>query len=171
MLKNFRRKSLQKRITSYVSERDLSGVNSKIRTLGFIVDEGLFSDFEVLFGYAKTLGLQPKNVKVFSYIESKKKLPTLRQNQVYNKDFNWKGELQNANAIDFLNQEFSVLVGYYSGTHEFLDLLVAGSKAQFKVGFSQADERLYDLLVGVSEKDPAALAIELKKYLTILNKL
>ena len=103
-------------------------------------------------------------------MEVKKKLPTLQQNQINNKDFNWKGEIQNQNAREFLERDFDVLVGSYNGKHRFLDLLVSESKAKFKVGFKDADPRLYDLLIAVSTNDLPTFIAELKKYITLLNK-
>jgi hypothetical protein len=45
------------------------------------------------------------------------------------------------------------------------------SMANFKVGISSRDERLYDLIIYVDNKDFKIFKDELKKYLTILNKI
>ncbi|MBL4663394.1 MAG: hypothetical protein JKY22_07545 [Flavobacteriaceae bacterium] len=154
-----------------LEKRDFSKVNAPLKTLGFLVDELGFQDFDALYDFSNELHLIPKDVKVFSFIEVKKKLPSLRQNQVQCKDFNWKGEMHNQNANEFLEEEFDVLVGYYEGKSDFLDALVSQSKAKFKVGFVGADERLFDLLIGVKLNDTEVFKAELKKYLTILNKI
>ncbi|MEM7186239.1 MAG: hypothetical protein AAF466_06240 [Bacteroidota bacterium] len=139
--------------------------------MGFLVDERVFQEFDVLEDFGLELKLIPKDVKVFSFIEVKRKLPSLRQNQVQCKDFNWKGEMHNQNAAEFLEKEFDVLIGMYEGRNEFLDALISQSKAKFKVGFAGADERLYELLLGVKPTDTKAFKAELKKYLEILGKL
>ncbi len=142
-----------------------------MRTLGFLVDETLILETDVFDSFSLDYGLQPKDVKVFTFREVRKRIPSLQQNRVNNKDFNWKGEILNQNANEFLDYPFDVLVGYYEGKHEFLDLMVSGSKAGFKVGFQGADERLYDLLIAMNPKDVSGFKKELKKYLTILNKI
>ncbi|MEL6812224.1 MAG: hypothetical protein AAFP76_12915 [Bacteroidota bacterium] len=171
MFEKLKRRSLRKLTEKNLDERDLSKVNAPAKTLGFLVDEMLFQDFDTLYDFHKPLGLQPKDIKVFSFIEVKKKLPSLLQNQVQCKDFNWKGEMHNQNASEFLNREFDVLVGYYEGKHEFLDAMVSQSRAKFKVGFAGSDDRLFDLLISVKPQNTEAFKAELKKYLQILKKI
>jgi len=171
IFKKLKRKSLKKGLDAHLKKRDTSDVNSKVKTIGFLVDEAYDQDFEKFYDSFKDLNLQPKDVKVFSFVESKKKLPSLRQNQVQNKDFDWKGVLHNQNAQEFLDKEFDVLVGYYPTSHEILDILVASSKAKFKVGFQGADERLFDLLLRVPFHDFNLFKSELKKYLQVFGKL
>ncbi|MEZ4779619.1 MAG: hypothetical protein R2786_09590 [Flavobacteriaceae bacterium] len=170
MFENFKKRALQKNTERNLINRDTSQINSKLKTLGFLVDEMVFQEFDKLFDFSKAFGLQPKDVKVFSFLEVKKKLPTLQQNQINNKDFSWKGEIQNQNAKEFLECDFDILVGFYNGKHPFLDFMISESKAKFKVGFKDADLRLYDLLIAVSTNDLTTFTSELKKYLTLLNK-
>ena len=171
MFKKLKGKSLIKRTERNLDKRDLSQVNSTVKTLGFLVDETLFQDFELLYDFSVFLGLQRKDVKVFSFVEYRKKAPSLRQDQVNNKDFSWDGSINNQNAREFLDKPLDVLVGYYRGSHEFLDLMVSESKAKFKDGTAGADERLYDLLIELDIDNTEAIKTELKKYLTVLNKL
>lgn len=154
-----------------LSMRDLSNVNAPLKTLGFMVDESVSRDFDVLLDFHKDLHIVPKDVKVFSFIEVKRKLPSLRQNQVQCKDFNWKGKMHNQNAKEFLDKEFDVLIGYYRGKNEFLDAMISQSKAKFKVGVVPSDERLFDLLISVELGDIGLFKQELIKYLKILNKI
>lgn len=171
MFEKLKRKSLRKITERHIAQRDLSQLNAPLTTLGFVVDEMAFQDFEKLYDFSQFLGLQRKDVKIFSFLEVKKKTPTLRQNQINNKDFGWKGEILNQNAQEFLSIPFDVLIGYYQGNHEFLDLMVSVSKAKFKVGFEGADDRLYDLLMAFAPSQTEAFKVELKKYLEILNKI
>lgn len=171
MFESFKKKSLQKHTEKQLLQRDISGLNSKLKTLAFLVDEAVFQDFDKIYDLYKIFNLHPKDVSVFSFLEVKRKLPTLRQNQIHNKDFNWKGEITNQNAMDFLHQNFDILVGYYQGKHPFLDLMVSQSKAKFKVGFTHTNDRLFDLIINASATDFTTFTSELKKYATLLNKL
>jgi hypothetical protein len=170
MFEKVKRRSLRKLTERNLEKRDLSQVNAPMKSLGFLVDEKLFLDFDALYDFAISFNLIPKDVKVFSFIEVKKKLPSLLQNQVQSKDFSWKGEMHNQNANEFLDKDFDVLVGLYNGKHEFLDVMISQSKAKFKVGFAGADDRLFDLLIAVPPNDVEVFKAELKKYMEILGK-
>lgn len=170
MLEKLRQRAIKKHTERTLKTRDTSEINSKLVTLGFLVDENLMSDFDRLYDFNRTLELRPKDVKVFSFLEVKKKLPSIRQNQLNNKDFTWRGELQNQSAIEFLDTPFDVLMGMYQGKNLFMDYLVARSKARFKAGFEGADPRLYDLILGVDPTNLRLVESELKKYITILKK-
>ena len=171
MFEKLKHRSLRKKIEHNLNKRDVSQINSELNTLGFLVDEATFQDFEQLYNFSEYFTLQPKDVKVFSFLEVKRKLPSLRHNQLHNKDFNWKGELHNQNAKEFIDKQFDVLVGYYNTKNDFLDAMVAASNANFKVGLAGSDPRLFDLLIDLDLKDLAAFKTELKKYLTVLNKI
>lgn len=170
MLEKLRQRAIKKQTERILKTRDTSQINSKLITLGFMVDEVLMTDFDRLYDYHKKLELHPKDVKVFSFLEVKRKLPSIRQNQLNNKDFTWRGELQNTSAIEFLDTPFDILIGMYEGKNLFLDYLVARSKAHFKVGFQGSDERLFDLILNVEPSDLSLVESELKKYVGILNK-
>ena len=171
IFQKLKQKSIQNGVERNLQNRDTTQLNAKVRTIGFLVDEMQFSDFESLYDIFKDLQLQPKDIKVFSFIESKKKLPTLRRNQVQTKDFDWKGNLHNQDAQEFLDNPFDVLVGFYSNRHPIIELMISASKAKFKVGFQGQDDRLYDLVLAVAPKNREVFKAELKKYLTVFGKI
>ncbi len=171
MFEKLKRKSLKKKINRNLISRDLSQRNTKLRTLGYLVNEDMFQDYEQLFEFSTELGLQPKDIKIFTFIEVKKKIPTLRQNQINNKDFTWSGEIHNQNALEFLDIPFDVLVGFYSEENVFLDIMMSRSKANFKLGFEGSDSRLYDLILSVDPMDFERFKVEFKKYLSVLKKI
>ena len=171
MFEKLKRRSLRKLTEKHMLERELSGLNAKVKTLGFLVDEQSIQDFTPLIQFSESLGLAAKDVRVFFFLESKRKIPSLRQDQVYNRDFDWKGMIQNENAREFLDREFDVLVGYYQGTHDFLDAMIAQSRAKFKAGFVGGEERLFDLLIDVDFNKMKLFEAELAKYLQILGKI
>ncbi len=171
MFKSLQRRYLLKKIDRNLKNRDLSNLNNKAITLGFLVDEDLFNDFEKLYAISERMGLHCKDVKIFTFMNVKKKLPSLRQNQINNKEFSWKGIIQNQNTNEFLALPLDVLVGYYKGKNYFLDLMMSKSKAKFKVGFNGVDSRLFDLIIDVNPLQVEKFGQELIKYLRILNKI
>ncbi len=171
MLKSFQKRYLLKKIERNLKNRDLSKLNNKVITLGFLVDEDFFNDFEKLYTISERIGLHHKDVKIFTFMNVKKKLPSLRQDHINNKEFSWNGIIQNQNANDYLEKPLDVLVGYYKGQNCFLDLMISKSKANFKVGFKGVDDRLYDLIIDVDPLQVNKFGEELIKYLKVLNKI
>ena len=171
MLKIFQKKQLKKRTLSFLKNRDSSNLNDSVVTMGFLIDEDLFQDSEKLLEVSREIGLQNKDIAIFTFMKVKKKLPSLRQNQINNKHFSWKGIIQNQNANEFLEMPFDVFVGYYKGENDYLDLMVAKSKAKFKVGFKDVDNRLFDLILSVDPLKTNNFKRELVKYLRVLGKI
>lgn len=171
MLKKVKKHSLKKHTEKKLMERDISQRNTPLKYLGFLVDEVFFDDFEMLYEFGNELGLQRKDVKMFTFVETRRKIPSLRQNQITNKEFTFRGEIHSQNAQEFLDFPFDVLIGFYNGKHEFLSAMVAQSKAKFKIGFNGADERLYDLLLTMDIRKPELFKSEVKKYLQIFKKI
>ncbi len=117
------------------------------------------------------MGLQHKDIKLFTFVSVKKKTPSLRQNQINNKEFSWKGIIQNQNANEFLEIPFDVMIAYYKDDNSFLNLMVAKSKAAFKVGFKGVNNQLFDLIIDVDPLQVRNFEIELIKYMKVLNKI
>jgi len=171
MFKKLKQRSFQKVIERNLKNRDFSQVNAPLKTLGFLVNEDAFKALEQLQNSDAFFGVQSKDLKVFSFVTMSKKAPSLRQDQVSNRDFSWNGSITNLNVKEFLDIPFDVLVGYYEDKNQYLDLMITESNAKFKVGVSSADPAIYDLLIDVKLKESEAFKKELKKYLQVLGKL
>ncbi|WP_442870096.1 DUF6913 domain-containing protein [Altibacter sp. HG106] len=171
MFDSLKRKAIQRQTRQLLEKRDTSHINDPLKTLGFLVHEGMFNELETLQESWQFFELQPKDVKVFSFLEVKKSAPSLRSNQMTNKDVSWKGVISNVNAVEFLDRPFDVLVGYYAGTQPMLDLMMSRSKAKFKVGCKGGTPGIYDLLLDIAPEQNALFLEELKKYMIVLNKL
>ncbi|NND87688.1 MAG: hypothetical protein HKM28_00410 [Flavobacteriaceae bacterium] len=171
VLKRIKKRSIRKSIEKNLQERDVSLRNAPLKTIGFLVDETQFRELDALHKVGRSLGLQSKDVTTFSFVTFQKKAPSLRQDQIHNKDFNWKGNITNNNASEFLKKDFDVLVGFYHGSNPYLDAMVSESKAKFKIGLKGGDERLFDLLMDVSLQDISLFEKELIKYMKILGKI
>lgn len=171
MLKKLKQYSLKKHTEKSLISRDVSQRNTPLKRLGFLVDEAFFDDFELFYSFGKELGLQRKDIKIFTFIKTRKKLPSLRQNQITNKEFSWRGEIYNQNALEFLDIPFDVLIGFNNEKHEFIGAMIARSMAKFKIGFNGTDERLYDLVLAVDPQNTKDFKVEVVKYLKILKKI
>ncbi len=165
-----KKKWLSRDLDKAMKQRDRSGLNAKCRTLGVIIDEGVVQEFDGLYDWYMDLNMAPKDIKVFTYLEVKKKLPTLRQNQLTNADFDWQGHINNPGAIEFIDTSFDVLLALYHPGNELLDLIVAKSKSKFKVGSQGLNQELFDLSLAVAPERLALMRSEFVKYMGILNK-
>lgn len=171
MLQRIKKRSIRKLTERNLSVRDTSDRNGPADSIGILVDETLYGDPDEYYQLGSDLGVQRKDMRIFIFSSDKHNLPTMRQNLLYVKEFNWKGEIKNHDALEFLDREFGLLLGLYKGPHLFMDLLVSKSKAKFKVGLTGSDPRLYDLLIDLPTWNPKAFQKELTKYLKTLNKI
>ena len=72
---------------------------------------------------------------------------------------------------NFVDTQFDILICFYNQHSVELNLVTASSKANFKVGISNENLKLYDFVIDVKSSQFELFKIELKKYLTVLNKL
>ena len=114
--------------------------------------------------------LELQDVKVFSFLDYDKKNHTINS-YFTEKDIDWNGAIQKADFRDFLNEPFDLLIGYFDTKNIFLELAVLKSKATFKVGFSDVNQRLYDMEIAEIPSKIDNFLNELKKYLVILKKM
>jgi len=171
VFKRIKKIFFKKHITKNLKNRTMFDVNDSLTTIGFLVNEEDNIDFEIFFDISSTLGVHQKDIKIFSFIDIKTKTPTLIQNRIYSNHFNWRGEINNKNALDFLNTKLDVLVSYYSTKNNYLNLMTSKSKAKFKVGFNGVDDRLFDLIINIDPQKNLDVKSELLKYFKVLNKI
>jgi hypothetical protein len=171
ILKVFKEKSNQKYINKLLSARQVAVSNNKMNTVGVILSVSEFSDFESFRSFFNSLGIQAAKTKIIAFVEDTKDTNELWDTYFNPKDFGWKGKINNIDLQIFVDTKFDVLISYYKENHLELNLITASSKANFKVGLTNEDERLFDLMIDVKPKEFSVFKDELKKYLTVLNKL
>lgn len=171
ILKAFKEKSNRKYVNKLLAERKPTVNNDKIKTVAVLLNASEFHEFEVFRVYFKALGLMSPKHKIVAFTMDDK----LEHNQ-WNahfspKDFGWKGKIKNSDLESFINEPFDMMICFYKNPVLQLNQIVAASKALFKIGISNEDERLYDLIIDIELKDINIFKQELKKYLNILKKL
>ncbi|MFI1772160.1 DUF6913 domain-containing protein [Thalassobellus citreus] len=171
IFKGFKEKSNKKYLNKLLSKRQLSFVDNKIDSLGIILNIDETDDFEKLRNLADCLKVRPNKLKIIAFSSSKTNdLYTWTACFNYN-DFGWKGVIKNVELQSFLEKEFDALISFYDEDVLELKMLTAMSKAKFKIGVLQTDERLNDLIIKTKIKEFKVFKKELFKYLTILNKI
>lgn len=171
ILKPFKEKSNQKYIASLISKRQNKVNNMPVKTVGFLFNESEFADFDMVKKYVSNLNINNAHCSILVFT-NEKQLEDKDVNTYCNKkDFGWKGNLHNKILKDFINKEFDLLVSYYKHNTTELNLLTALSKANLKVGISEHNQHLYDLVIDVKSNNFDTFKTELSKYLNILNKI
>jgi len=171
ILKAFKVRSNQKYINKLLNARSVAVSNTKMTSVGVILNSSEFIDFEAFRAFFKTLGLQQARVKIIAFVEDPKDSNVLWDTYFNPKDFGWRGKIKNIDLQSFIDAKFDVLISYYGVNHLETNMVTASSKANFKVGLTNEDERLYDLMIDVKTNEFSVFKVELKKYLTVLNKL
>ena len=83
----------------------------------------------------------------------------------------WTATFSNPEVLNFINENFDLLINYYDVEKIPLVLLSNESKASFKVGFSAIDKRLNHFMINTNAENYTVFIDELFKYLKILNKI
>ena len=170
-LKGFKEKSNKKIINNLLNSREVNVDGSKVEHLGVLLHVNEFSDFETFRKLAESINVLPNKLKIVAYSSNEKELPNFWETCFTEKDFGWKGTINNVELQTFTETKFDALISYYAEDLIELKLITAKSQAKFKIGILQSDERLNDLIIktGINEFD--LFSKELKKYLNIFNKL
>jgi hypothetical protein len=171
ILKSLREKSNQKYINKQLNSRQSNVGEQKIETLGVILNTNEFNDFEAFRELANELKIHPNKIKILAYTDDEKEVPNSRELLFSKKEIGWKAKIKSPELKDFLNKEFDALLGFYNEENVALNLVTTVSKANFKIGISGHDERIFDFIIETESSDFAIFKNELIKYLNILNKL
>ncbi|MFD1063645.1 DUF6913 domain-containing protein [Winogradskyella litorisediminis] len=170
-LKGLKEKSNQKFIEKTLAKRQMTSVEGRITSVGVLLSHSEFANYEAVNSLLDELNVKSLDRRFFSFIDVKAQQENFLDTSFTVKDFGWRGKLKNTALQDFTNTQFDVLICYFLGDDIELRQIAAMSKAAFKVGISNKDERLYDLIIDVSINNFDVFKTELKKYLTILNKI
>jgi len=171
ILKSLREKSNQKHVNILLSARETSIDDKKIDTLGVILNKSEFDDFEAFRELGKEFKINPNKIKIIAFTEDDDEVDSSREVLFGPKQIGWKTKIKNAEVLDFLNRDFDAMICYFNKENVILNLVTAMSKAKFKVGISNDDNRLFDLIIDTNHQEFSLFKTELVKYLNILNKL
>ena len=86
-------------------------------------------------------------------------------------DFGWYGSIKTQELREILTKNFDLLINYTKIENLYANLLLLQSNCGFRVGYADADNRFYDLMINCERDDHRTFGAELKKYLKILNKI
>ncbi len=169
-LKGIKRKLAQKYINKHcVANREID--QQKIKTLGVLIDARVFKEFPFTNELA-TLFDVPKSAITLLYYQPNKQLAKEVEESVFTDNaLAFNGQVKGDAVLSFINKEFDALLNFHDENQLLLNLVSVHSKAKFKIGFSVNNAVLNDFTVAAKLTDIEIVIIELKKYLSILNKI
>ncbi len=171
ILKAFKEKSNQKYVNKLLAARKATVNNKKVVSIGVILNVSEFNDYEAFRAYFKALGLTSPKHKIVAFSSDENAEHNQWDTMYTMKDFGWKGKINNVDLQTFLDTDYDALICYYKKDLLPLNQLALMSKSNFKIGISIDKEQFFDLIIDVKTSQFEIFKEELKKYLTILNKL
>jgi hypothetical protein len=169
--KRFKKKSNQKYVNTILNNRKPVVDTRPIGTVGVIFNFDEFKDHEQFRLIFKSIGIHENRIKFISYIDEEKSRPNGWDAFFSPENFGWKDKIEGVDLVDFVNQPFDALISYYKNDNLQLNMVTAMSKANFKIGISNKDERLYDLIINIEPNQINIFKNELIKYLKVFNKI
>ena len=169
-LKGIKRKSSQKYLTKQLQKKRVVD-QTKIKTIGVLVDATVFESFPFLNEIADVFGVSSESIAVLYYHPDKKVAETFTESIFTDNNLGFKGQLNNPSANEFLAKRFDALLSFYNEDKQLLNIAAVQSKAKYKIGFNGVHEQINDLCVVTELSDIKTFTFELQKYLSILNKI
>ena len=170
-LKLFRKRSNQKYINKILNSKRSKISEKKIRSVGIILNLEEFNDYDKLIEILKDFGINEIRIKFITYVSNKDTQLNSWDDYFTPEDFGWSGNITNIALNEFIDFKYDVLISYYRLDNTDLNLVTAKSKANFKIGISNFDQRLNDFIIDIGTEHINVFRNELEKYLKGLNKI
>jgi hypothetical protein len=170
-LKLFRKRSNQKYINKILNSKRSKISEKKIRSVGIILSLEEFKDYDKIKEIFTDFGINENRIKFITYLSDKDFQLNHWDDYFSPEDFGWSGDITNIALNEFIDFKYDVLISYYRLDNTDLNLVTAKSKANFKIGISNFDQRLNDFIIDIGTEHVNVFRNELEKYLKGLNKI
>ena len=167
--KGLKEKSILKAINKVNSLRELTDDKAAIKTIGFIVNTNDVALSDADIKKIETV-FSVKNSQIIYYTNNVQKT-NAENGLTSSKDIGWRAVLKSEALKAFASTNFDVLITLSYSLNLYLNAITAQSSAKFKVSTTSHNQDLNDFTLETTHFDVAIFTSELKKYLTILNKI
>ena len=170
MFQGFKEAVLKKKLNQLLSQADSSCTPSseKIKSIAIISNEDISTEIDLQKEIE--IILKARNIKIYS-LRKYNKSDEFSYKHFTKKNVNWKGQFTEESFKCFLEEPFDLLIGYFNKNNLYLERAVLESKAEFKVGFTGVNSKLYEIEISEKIQNITGFTSELKRYLQILKKL
>ena len=170
MINRLKQKSIQKIYNKTIVKNEVKNHKErKVKKVAILLDNESLENI-VLANLTNKLPFEKENITVLIYREFSKK-EEISPKFFTNKDIGMKASLKSDNLKNFVKNDYDLLINYVKTPNLYTNMVTLLSQASLKTGFAGVDDRLYDLVISDEGFNEAVLNQELKKYLTILNKI
>ena len=170
-IKFFKNRSNKKFINKALENRLPSVDTGIIQTVGIILNIGEFKDYDKLRDIFKNYGINENKIKFIAFLSENDTKLNHWDSYFESKDFGWSGLINNLDLQEFIDMKFDALVSYYKKDNLELNYATACSKANFKIGISNYNQKLNDIIIDINPNFIDIFGKELEKYLTGLKKI
>ena len=170
MISKLKQKSIQKIYDSTIVKKTEKVYSAnKVTNVAILIDSESLENVMVA-NLINKLPFKKENIVVLIYREYSKK-QEISSKFFTDNDFGYKASLKSDNLKKFVKNDYDLLINYVKTPNLYTNIITLLSNASLKTGFAGIDDRLYDLVISDEGLNEAVLNQELKKYLTILNKI
>lgn len=141
----------------------------EIKKIGVLIDSKSLLSPELILKELQNAGYAACRITVLQYDSSVPKNLDATTNSFGDKDILIMGKTS-PTVVNFCEQNFDLLINYFSENLTQLQLVSLRTKSKFRVGFSEVDRRLNDLIFSLPDKSPKLFFEQMNTYLkTIAN--
>ena len=168
-LKNISKGYLNRNIKKSIENLNDNRKDFKLPILkvGCIIDTNLDVDYFQILELMEKIGLKQKDVKIISYSDTAFNDPFSKM-RISKDSINFYGKIVSADANEFISYNYDMLINYF-GDNEILTLISSKTNSNFRVGYSESNKNINDIMFSNFFNNFEKFSNELIKYLKFLK--
>ena len=169
LLKNISNGYLNRNIKRSIANLNDNRKDFKLPILkvGCIIDTNLDIDYFQILELMEKIGLKQKDVKIISYSDTAFNDPFSKM-RISKDSINFYGKIVSADANEFISYDYDLLINYF-GDNEILTLISSKTNSNFRVGYSESNKSINDIMFSNFFNNFEKFSNELIKYLKFLK--
>jgi len=169
LLKNISNGYLNRNIKRSIANLNDNRKDFKLPILkvGCIIDTNLDVDYFQILELMEKIGLKQKDVKIISYSDTAFNDPFSKM-RMSKDSINFYGKIVSADANEFISYDYDLLINYF-GDNEILTLISSKTNSNFRVGYSESNKNINDIMFSNFFNNFEKFSNELIKYLKFLK--
>tara|TARA_B100000073_G_scaffold280436_1_gene241037 strand:- start:118 stop:639 length:522 start_codon:yes stop_codon:yes gene_type:complete len=169
LLKNISNGYLNRNIKTSIANLNDNRKDFKLPILkvGCIIDTNLDVDYFQILELMEKIGLKQKDVKIISYSDTAFNDPFSKM-RISKDSINFYGKIVSADANEFISYDYDLLINYF-GDNEILTLISSKTNSNFRVGYSESNNNINDIMFSNFFNNFEKFSNELIKYLKFLK--
>jgi len=169
VLEGFRKTNIRKNIKKELLKDNskIVDANQKVKSILILVDVDTQENLDQII--SRRFNIEVSEITSLCY-KMKQESNNNFELELTEKDFSLLGKLKKDEMKKLVETEFDLLLNYTNDNLP-LNYITTFSKAKFKVGLSNDQQELFDLMIEVDSNNVELFHDELEKYLKILNKI